>query len=86
MNKITQVIENKLKKTPSEAQATIILNGEKRSIAKHWTLADLIHSLQLDAKKVAIAKGLELIPRSELDSTTLQENDEIEIFHAIGGG
>jgi thiazole synthase len=36
--------------------------------------------------QVAVAKNLEVVIRSELEQTILEEGDEVEIFHAVGGG
>lgn len=49
-------------------------------------LMDLIQSLGLENLRFAIAINRQVIPRSEISQTLLQENDEVEIVQAVGGG
>ena len=64
----------------------IRLNGQIQSLSDETSLAELLEQRQLDPMKVAIAKNLEVVVRSELGKTRLQDGDEIEIFQAVGGG
>ena len=64
----------------------IRLNGQIQSISDNLSLAELLDQRRLDPMKVAIAKNLEVIVRSELEKTRLQDGDEVEIFQAVGGG
>lgn len=64
----------------------IRLNGELKTISPQLKLIQLLHELQLDPQKVAVAKNLEVVPRSQLNFMTMQPGDQIEIFHAVGGG
>jgi len=64
----------------------IRLNGQSQSISEELSLADLLAKLEVNARQVAVAKNLEVIPRSELERTHLKEGDELEIFQAVGGG
>ncbi|HCU25323.1 MAG TPA: thiamine biosynthesis protein ThiS [Deltaproteobacteria bacterium] len=65
---------------------SIRLNGEWQKISETTHLAQLISELRVDIQKVAVAKNLEVVLRSELGNTRMQDGDEIEIFHAVGGG
>ena len=64
----------------------IRLNGEPHSLSEQTSLADLLRQLQVNPQKVAVAKNLEVVLRSELPHTRMEEGDEIEIFQAVGGG
>lgn len=64
----------------------IRLNGEPHSLIEQTSLADLLRQLEVNPQKVAVAKNLEVVLRSELPRTHLEEGDEIEIFQAVGGG
>ncbi|MCE9623831.1 MAG: sulfur carrier protein ThiS [Deltaproteobacteria bacterium] len=64
----------------------IRLNGQSQSISEDLNLADLLARFEVDPRKVAVAKNLEVVVRSELDRTMLRDGDEIEIFQAVGGG
>lgn len=63
----------------------ILLNGDERNVAAR-TLAELLVELELVGKRVAIELNGEIAPRSQHSAITLNENDRIEIVHAIGGG
>lgn len=64
----------------------VTVNGEIRSIHDHATLTELIAELGLIGKRIAVELNREIVPQSRFDSQALQENDKIEIVHAIGGG
>ncbi len=65
---------------------TITLNGEQRPLTGPQTLAALVESLGLDARKVAVEHNLEIVPRSAYGAIALTDGDRIEIVHFIGGG
>ncbi len=64
----------------------LILNGETRSFQTLSDIAALVAHLGLDARKVAVERNLEIVPRSAYGVTALAEGDRIEIVHFIGGG
>lgn len=64
----------------------IILNGESREMSDESTLSHLIDSLQLSGKRLAIEVNREIIPKSQHPGYALQDGDQVEIVHAIGGG
>ncbi|ENY80769.1 sulfur carrier protein ThiS [Sphingopyxis terrae] len=64
---------------------SIILNGDARQV-RAGSIADLVASLGLDVKKVAVERNREIVPRSTLADVTLAEGDALEIVHFVGGG
>jgi len=64
----------------------LTVNGEPRRIAAGATIADLVTSLGLDPKKVAVEHNREIAPRSNLAGIALADGDELEIVHFVGGG
>ena len=64
----------------------LVLNGEERDVGEVRTIADLVVSLGLDARKVAVERNLEIAPRSTYADTALADGDRIEIVTFIGGG
>jgi sulfur carrier protein len=64
----------------------LLLNGEERDIAGVASIADLVSTLGLDARKVAVERNLEIAPRSTNSDTALADGDRIEIVTFIGGG
>jgi thiazole synthase len=65
---------------------TIIINGEPRTVAPELSLHSLLIDLELDPKKVAVERNLEIVPKSEFEGTKLRDGDALEIVHFIGGG
>ena len=64
----------------------LTVNGEPRAFAALASLLDLVAELGLDARKVAVERNLEIVPRSAYGRTPIAEGDRIEIVHFIGGG
>ncbi len=69
-----------------EAGLTLTLNGEPRTLPGRLSVAGLIAHLGLEARKVAVERNLEIVPRSLYAETWLAAGDQLEIVHFIGGG
>ena len=65
---------------------TIILNGENKQIYKDANIEQLLLSLDLSNKRLAVEINQQIIPRSNFSSHRLNELDKVEIVQAIGGG
>jgi len=65
---------------------TIILNGENKQIDKETNIEQLLLSLDLSNKRLAVEINQQIIPRSNFNSHRLNELDKVEIVQAIGGG
>ncbi len=64
----------------------LIVNGEPRTFATPLTLAQLIETLDLVGKRIAVERNGEIVPRSQHASTALASGDRLEIVVAVGGG
>lgn len=64
----------------------LLINGEARRFPVPLTLSQLIESLDLAGKRIAIEKNGEIVPRSQHASTPLVSGDRLEIVVAVGGG
>ena len=64
----------------------LTINGETRELPPVSTLSELIAALELDTRKVAVERNLEIVPRSLHAATHVADGDRIEIVHFIGGG
>ncbi|MCH8489450.1 MAG: sulfur carrier protein ThiS [Oceanicaulis sp.] len=65
---------------------TIHLNGEPRQIAAGLTLDGLLEALELDPRKVAVERNLEIAPRGQYGQIAIIEGDRLEVVHFVGGG
>lgn len=68
------------------SKVKIILNGEEKFLDRAMSLADLILELELDLKKIAVEKDLEIVNCNNFAEVILNEGSRVEIVHFIGGG
>ena len=64
----------------------LTVNCEARAFEEPLTVADLLARIGMDARKVAIERNREVVPKSRYGATALAAGDRIEIVHFIGGG
>ena len=64
----------------------LTINGEARQGLSARDVAGLVSELGLDARKVAVERNLEIVPRSLYSATALAEGDRIELVQFVGGG
>ncbi len=64
----------------------IIVNGESQEQSHPLTVTNLLKSLDLHSKQVAVEVNLKILDRSDFDTWNLQEGDKVEILSFIGGG
>ncbi|MBR0552160.1 sulfur carrier protein ThiS [Stakelama marina] len=69
-----------------DGTVTIRVNGEHKRVTAGLTLADLARELGLVPEKVAVERNLEVVPRSTLGDVKVEDGDELEIVHFVGGG
>jgi len=71
----------------AEREIALLVNGVERTIPAAWRLADLLASLELDARTVVVERnGTILRDRSSFAALELAADDSIEIVHFVGGG
>jgi len=64
----------------------ITVNGESQTIEDACTAADLVALMGITSGRIAMEVNREIVPRSSYSEHQLQENDVVEIVHAVGGG
>lgn len=64
----------------------LTVNGEPRTLDGTPSVAGLLETLGLNAKKVAVERNLEIVPKSAYAATQLETGDRIEIVAFVGGG
>ena len=64
----------------------IKVNGKFKTVLNNSKLSDLLKSLNIPIKKVAIELNQEIIDKKRSSNIKLKKDDKIEIVHFIGGG
>ncbi len=64
----------------------IKINGSFKFVKDNTNLSDLLKTLKIPLKKVAIELNQEIVDKKKLNKRILKNNDKIEIVHFIGGG
>ena len=72
--------------THSDGTISIVVNGEHKRVRAGLTIAALANELGLVPEKVAVERNLEVVPRSTLGEVLLEDGDDLEIVHFVGGG
>jgi len=51
-----------------------------------WTVAQLVHSLELPAQRIAIEYNRRILKKEKWAAHPIADGDRIEIVHFVGGG
>ncbi len=65
---------------------TIQLNGDPFDLAGPISVAALLASLKIDARRVAVELNLVVLKRATFETTIVQAGDSMEIVNFVGGG
>jgi len=69
-----------------EESVSIRVNGEHRRVPGGTSVADMVDLLGLDPRRVAVERNLAVIARSTLGQVCVEDGDDYEIVHFVGGG
>jgi len=64
----------------------VVVNGTARTVDAAASLAELVASLGLAGKRIAIERNGEIVPKSRYADTRIAPDDRLEIVAAVGGG
>ena len=62
------------------------LNGRDVTLPAGSTVADLLRAEGLAERRVAIECNREIVPKSQHGVHQLDDGDQLELVHALGGG
>ncbi len=69
-----------------ETRLEVTVNGAPRELPSGLTIAAMLSALGLDRRKVAVERNRAIVPRSTLDTVAVEDGDQFEIVHFVGGG
>jgi sulfur carrier protein len=64
----------------------IRVNGEQRRVPHGISIAEMLGEIGIDPRKVAVERNLEIVPRSTFGEVPVEDGDDYEIVHFVGGG
>ena len=64
----------------------LVVNGEEREVDQSTTVKELLVALGLGDTLVAVERNEEVVPRARHESTELEDGDQVEVVHFVGGG
>ena len=68
------------------AHVQVMVNGEPRALGAGTTVADLVSSLGLGPRRIAVEVNRAIVAREDYAARALGDGDTIEIIHFVGGG
>jgi thiazole synthase len=69
-----------------DGSLSILVNGEHRRVNGGVTVAQMVSELGLDPLRVAVERNLAVVPRGQLGEVKVEDGDDYEIVHFVGGG
>jgi len=64
----------------------IKINGIEKEIPQNTTIKDLLSSLNVLDKTMAVAINMKIVKKDDWDKFVLKENDKVEALNFVGGG
>jgi len=64
----------------------IKINGIEKKIPQNTTIKDLLSSLNVLDKTMAVAVNMKIVKKDDWDKFILNENDKVEALNFVGGG
>ena len=64
----------------------VTINGEERFFDAPMSVEQMLDTIGMDPRKVAVERNLELVAKSTYRDSPIQDGDRLEIVHFIGGG
>jgi sulfur carrier protein len=64
----------------------VVVNDEAQSLDDGATVADLVATLGLGPRRIAVEVNRAIVPRDHYGAHALRDGDAVEIIHFVGGG
>lgn len=65
---------------------SIRINGEHKRVPGGLSVAEMLNQLGIDPARVAVERNLAVVPRSTLGELQVEDGDDFEVVHFVGGG
>ena len=64
----------------------IHLNGEIHQVPESLNIRQLLDHFEMPTERVAVERNRSVIPKNNWDSVVVEQEDQIEVVHFVGGG
>ena len=64
----------------------VVINGQSQEEEDGLSVAELLDSLSLEPRRVAVELNKQIVRRANYAQTRLSESDQLEIVTLVGGG
>ncbi len=64
----------------------VVVNGEPKEVSDGVTVAQVLEQLGIKPERVVVEVNLTVLKRAQHPETVLQDGDQVEIVHFVGGG
>jgi sulfur carrier protein len=64
----------------------LVINGKEQTFENPLTLSQLVEQLGMKGDRVAVELNREIVSRAQWPETSLNDGDQLEIVHFVGGG
>jgi thiazole synthase len=64
----------------------VTINGDRHTFDHSTGLIDLLAKIDIEHDKVAVERNREIVPKSTFHMVKVDDGDQLEIVHFIGGG
>jgi thiazole synthase len=64
----------------------IRVNGEHRLVPGRVSITEMLTEIGIDPARVAVERNLAIVPRSSFGEVCVEDGDDFEIVHFVGGG
>ena len=65
---------------------SIRVNGVHRRVFSGISISEMLNELGLDPLRVAVERNLHVVPRATLADVPVEDGDDYEVVHFVGGG
>jgi thiazole synthase len=65
---------------------SIRVNGEHRRVNRGLSVAQMLNEMGVDPLRVAVERNLNVVPRGTLGEVKVEDGDDYEVVHFVGGG
>ena len=70
----------------AQQSLAILVNGEPRRVSAGVNITQMLAELGLDPQRVAVERNRDVVPRSSLGEVMVEDGDQYEMVHFVGGG